>query len=200
MRSPEGRTARLTFISVLLGAMVGTIVAALPPTPSAFAMTVLTSDHLLVDLQVSAMLLVVFHTWIAFSWSVILGITPFDFLGNLFLFLTAVMVIGWALSVSDFRAWLGWGVAVNTLALTNLATSRFIRRVPIAWWRMALYIGSLVAIAYAAGNANDVLPAWATASVPSLLWVAVVLAVVGVDLGGFMIFLRTYGARQRIAS
>jgi hypothetical protein len=195
MRGSEGRTARLTFISVLLGAMVGAIVAALPPTPSTFATTVLAADHLLVDLQVLVMLLIVFNIWIAFSWSVILGLTPFDFLGNLQLFLTAVAVLGWALSVSDYRAWLGWYVAVAASGCANLATSRFIRGVRIPWWRVALYAAILLAAAYVACDAYGVFPASAVSPVPPLLWVAVVLAEVVVDLGGFTVFLHAHGAR-----
>jgi hypothetical protein len=175
--------------------MVAAIVAALPPTPTTFTTTVLASGHLLLDLQVLAMLLVVFNIWVAFSWSVILGLTPFDFLGNLQLFLTAVAVLGWALSVSDYRAWLGWYVVVAAAGCANLATSRFIRGVRIPWWRVALYAAILLAAIYVACDAYGMLPAVTTFSVPPLLWVAVVLAEVIVDLAGFTVYIHTSGAR-----
>jgi len=194
MRGPEGRTARLTVISVLLGAMLAAIVAALPPTPEVFVRTILTPGHLLVDLQVLALLLVVFDVWTQFSWSVILGLVPFDFLGNLLTFVTAVVVIGWVLSVADFRAWVAWSAVVTACALT--ASLRFVRRVRFARWRLALFATILLATLYVACNAYGVLPAWATVSVPPLLWVSVLVAEWVVDLGLFSLFLDTSGARS----
>jgi hypothetical protein len=178
MRGADGRTARLTLISALLGAMVGTLVTALPPTSSAFATTALTGDHLLIDLQVITILLFVF-----------------DFLSNFLTLLLAVTGIGWALSVSDYQAWLGWSAAVGVVALASLASLRFVRRVPIPWWRAALYVGTLFTEAYAACNAYGVLPGWATSSAPSLLWVTAIMALVAVDLGAFAVFLHAYRAR-----
>ena len=192
MRGPEGRTARLTVISVLLGAMVAAIVAGLPPTPAVFARSLLTGDHLVIDLQVLAMLLFVFDMWITFSWATILGVTPFDFVGNLMVFLIAVMAIGWALSVSEIRAWLGWYVALGVAGGINLLISRFMRHAHIPLWRLVLYAACLLVLTYAALNANGVVPAWATSSAPSLLWVAVVLVSVIVDLGAITEFLRAY--------
>jgi hypothetical protein len=127
MRSPEGRTARLTVISVLLGAMIGTIIATLPPSPVAFATTVLTGDHLLIDLQVLAVLFVVLDFWIEFSWSVILNLAPFDFFGNFLLFVTAMVIFAWILSLSDFRAWVIWGGGIVGMAFVNGSINRFIR-------------------------------------------------------------------------
>jgi hypothetical protein len=194
MRGPEGRTARLTVISVLLGAMLAAIVMALPPTPDVFVRTILTPDHLLVDLQVLALLLVVFDVWIQFSWGVILGLVPFDFLGNLLTFVTSVTVIGWALSVADFRAWVAWSAVVTANAL--LASLRFVRRVRFTWWRLALFATILLAASYVACDAYGVLPAWATVSVPPLLGVAVVVAEWVVDLEFFSLFLLASGARS----
>jgi len=194
MRGPEGRTARLTVISVLLGAMLAAIVAALPPTPDVFVRTLLTPDHLLVDLQVLALLLVVFDVWTQFRWSVILGLAPFDFLGNFLAFAMAVMVIGWALSVADFRAWVAWSVVVTAGA--RMASLRYLRRVRFAWWRPALLAPILLAASYVAGEAYGVLPpAWAIVSVPPLLWAAVPVAEWVVDLGIFSLSLHASGAR-----
>jgi hypothetical protein len=193
MRGPEGRNARLTVISVLLGAMLAAIVAALPPTPDVFVRTILTPGHLLVDLQVLALLLVVFDVWTQFSWSVLLGRVPFDFLGNLLTFVTAVIVIGWALSVADFRAWVAWSAVVTASAL--LASLRFVRRVRFAWWRVTLFATVLLATLYVACAAYGVLPAGATVSVPPLLWGAVLVAEWVVDLGLFSLFLDASGAR-----
>jgi hypothetical protein len=194
MRGPEGRTARLTVISVLLGTMLAAIVTALPPTPDVFVRTILTPDHLLVDLQVLALLLVVFDVWIQFSWSVLLGVLPFDFAGNLLTFVTAVTVIGWALSVADFRAWVAWSAAVTASAL--LASLRYVRRVRVAWGRVALFATILLLASYVASAAYGVLPAWATGSVPPLLWGAVVVAEWVVDLGLFSRFLLAAEARS----
>jgi hypothetical protein len=195
MRGPEGRTARLTLISVLLGAMLGAIVAVLPPTPTIFVTTVLTPDHLLLDLQVLAVLLTVFDLWIEFTWNGILGISLFDFLNNFQLYLTAVAMLGWILSLRDFRAWVVWGAGVAAMGLVNALTIQIVRRVPIPWWRLALFIGLTLAAAYVGSNLYGLLPAWAAPPIPPLLWAGVVIAVVVVNLVLFMVYLHAYAAR-----
>jgi hypothetical protein len=162
MQGPEGRTARLPLISVLLGAMVGAVVAVLPPTPAVFVSTVLTPDHLLIDLQVLAVLLTVFDMWIESSWAGILGISPFDFLNNFQLYLTALAMFGWILSLSsDFRVWVVWGGAVAAMALVNALTYPIVRRVPFPWWRLAQFAGLTLAAAFVGSNLYGLLPGWA---------------------------------------
>ncbi len=201
MRGPEGRTARLTVISVLLGAMLAAIVTALPPTPDVFVRTILTPDHLLVDLQVLALLLVVFDVWTQFSWGVILGLVPFDFVGNLLTFVTAVTVIGWALSVADFRAWVAWSAVVTANAL--------LPGLPALRSSCALHVVETGALCHYPARrlvcrrrcvwCAAACP-WATVSVPPLLWVAVVVAEWVVDLGLFSLVLLASGARSTRAS
>lgn len=195
MHSSEGRTARLTLISVLLGAMLGALIAVLPPNPTIFVTTVLTPDHLLIDLQIVALLLTVFDIWIEFTWNGILGISPFDFLNNFQLFLTSVVMLGWILSLRDFRAWVVWGAAGAAMGMVNALTIRFVRRVPLPWWRTALYIGVTLAAAYVGSNLYGLLPAWAALSIPPELWVSVVIASVVVNLALFTAFLHAYAAR-----
>jgi hypothetical protein len=195
MYGPEGRTARLTLISVLLGAMLGALVAVLPPTPTIFVTTVLTPDHLLLDLQVVAVLLTMFDVWIESTWNGMLGISPFDFLNNFQFFLTAVAMLGWILSLRDFRAWVVWGAGVAAMALVNALIIHIIRRGPVPWWRLALFIGLALAAVYVGSNLYGLLPAWAAPPIPSLLWAGVVIAVVVVNLVLFTVYLHAYAAR-----
>jgi hypothetical protein len=195
MHGPEGRTSRLTLISVLLGAMVGALIAVLPPNPTVFVTTVLSPDHLLIDLQVLAVLLTVFDVWIESTWNGILGISPFDFLNNFQLYLTAVTMFGWILSLSDFRAWVVWGAGVAAMGLFNVLSFQIVRRVPIPWWRLALFIGLTLAAAYVGSNLYGLLPGWVAPPIPPLLWVGVVIAVVVVNLVMFTVYLHAYAAR-----
>jgi hypothetical protein len=199
MHGSEGRTARLTLVSVLLGAMVGAIVAALPPTATAFATSILSSDHLLLDLQVLAMLFLVFIVWLEFSWAVLLGLTAFDLLGNFVLFLTAITVIGLALSVANISAWYAWEVAVAATVGVNFLATRFIRGIRLPWWRWALLLGYLLISAYAASAAYDLLPPWATFSVSPLLWVSLFNLLGVAELLAFLAFLRAASQLARPA-
>jgi hypothetical protein len=194
MQGLEGRTARLTLISVLLGAMVGAIVAALPPSPAAFATSVLNGERLLLDLQVVAMLLLVFIVWLEFSWVVLLGLTAYDLLGNFVLFLTAITVIGLALSMRDIAAWLAWEVAVAAAIGVNFLTTRFVRQIRTPWWRWALVVAYLVSSAYAATAAYGLLPTWTTLTASSLVWVIVFIMLGVAELLAFMAFLHSAGS------
>jgi hypothetical protein len=122
----------VTLTSIVLGAIVGALVSALPPTPTAFVTTVLRADHLAIDLQVIALLVAAFNIWLQYSWSVILRLVPFDFLSNLLVFLEAMTMLGAALSVSNRRAWFAWVGAVLAMATAAFVSLRLIRQARVA--------------------------------------------------------------------
>lgn len=184
---PDGRTARVTLTSILLGAIVAALVSALPPTPAAFVTNVLRADHLLVDLRVIVLLVAAFNMWLQYSWSVILRLVPFDFLSNLLSFLQAVTMIGAALSVSDGRAWFAWCAAALAMVTAAYLSMRHVRAVQVVWWRIALTGAATLLSAFAALTEYRVPPA----ATPPLLWVALITVAVIADLAAFARFLQT---------
>lgn len=185
---PDGRTARVTLTSILLGAIVAAIVSALPPTPTTFVTTVLRGDHLLIDFRVLALLLTAFNMWLQYSWSVILRLVPFDFMSNLLSFLQAITMVGAALSVGDGRAWFAWLAAVFAMVAAAYVSMRGLRAIQVAWWRIALPGGGALVCAVLALAQYQVLPsAWAGG--PPIVWVALITAAVIADLAAFARFL-----------
>jgi hypothetical protein len=195
MYSPEGRSARLTLISVLLGAMLGTLVAVLPPTPFDFATTIFTPQRLVIDLQVLFVLLQVFDSWLELTWNGLLRISPFDFYSNFQLFVTTVLVLGSILSIRDFRAWVAWNVAAQVAYMANLLTIRFIRGFPFPLWRYAYITGTILATVYVVCDLYGLLPSGVTLPIPLSLWASVSIGLVVVNLALFTVYLHAYAAR-----
>jgi hypothetical protein len=189
-RGPAADAARLTVVSVLLGVMLAALVTALPPTPTAFVTHVFADTQLLLDLQVLALLGAMFNVWFQQNWATLLSYTISDLFTNVFLFLATVLVIAWALSVSDFRAWVAWGAAVIGLEFLGGCVTGFIYRRPVAWWRQAFQGAATVAAVYVACALNGALPDWATIAIPPLVYVGLLLAAIIVDVELFSLEIR----------
>jgi hypothetical protein len=93
---------------------------------------ILVDRQALLDLQVLALLGVMFNVWFQQHWITLLGATISDLVTNLFLFLATVLVIAWALSMGDFHAWVAWGAALIGFEFLGGFLTRFIYRRPVA--------------------------------------------------------------------
>ena len=107
-RSTSGmaHTAQLTLISILLGAILAALFIGLP---NGFAINIWSTGNLALDFRVLTIFLAAIDLWIKYSWAVIVVRWPFSLFHNFTFFLISVTMMGLALSVGYYDAWLAWG-------------------------------------------------------------------------------------------
>lgn len=193
-RSSASHVAQLTLISVLAGAMLGTLITGLP---SGFARDVWVPSNVEMDIRVIAIILAIADVWIKFSWSVAVVHWPFSVSHTLLNFLLCVTVIGAGLSVTDSRAWLAWATAFAFAgALTYVFDARVIQKdyrpqgvliddppyTPIElrsitlsfWWELPLALVYGVVLLYGTLNAFRILPNIGGLAIPSVAWATLI--------------------------
>jgi hypothetical protein len=201
--SEMAHSAQLTLISILVGAIIGALLAGLP---NGFAIHIWSKNYLDLDFRVLATFLAAVDLWIKYSWAVMVIRWPFTVVHNLFYFVITGALMFWALSVGDYNSWLAWAATVSfviTFAyLYNFSTvlkekRRLHREVGISedprqkeldlLSRSLIISGSIellvgIIFLYFTLNAFQVLPIWAMESYSPTLIGGFTLAFVALDL------------------
>jgi hypothetical protein len=101
----SSHTAQLTLISILLGVIMGAVVAS---APQAFYTPIVNAGIIDFDLRMLATLLAAVDLWIKYSWGIIVVRWPFSLPHNLIYTLVCTCMLGIAVSVNQINAWLFW--------------------------------------------------------------------------------------------
>lgn len=121
--SSDARTAQFTLISILLGIVLAALLDGLPRGASSFAVSMFASEPGML-IRVLAVVLMAVLLWLEYTWGVLTRFVFATPAHNLTYFVLAIVAGGTALSVADFRAWMGWITALAFAAVLSGIVNR----------------------------------------------------------------------------